>query len=158
MIDAWTDWAARVDGWLPPSDAARSERHRGLARLERCRGAHAEAAAHHGEALLAARAATAAGQTQRLTDPAEWLADELRVTGLLRETARLASDQARHRDALRTIQQAEHRLGQTERRLALVSGETKVADARGRLAQEREALGRAKGAVLDRMRGIQGGS
>lgn len=151
MIDAWQDWSARIDPWLPPNDAARSERHRGLSALERCRGADDSAAEHHGEALLAARAATNSLETGRLANPADWLRDELRVTGLLIETAQLASEQARHRDALRTLHQAERRLGQTERGLPLFAGETARSDARERLDAERSAVLLARDAVRARM-------
>ncbi|MEM9173831.1 MAG: hypothetical protein AAGC67_01240 [Myxococcota bacterium] len=153
LIDTWADWSARIDPWLPPSDAARSERHRSLAALERCRGAEAMAAAHHGEALLAARAATASTDPHRLTEADDGLADELRVTALLRETAGLASRQGRHRDALRTLHQAERRLGQVERRLPLIGDERTQGEARTRIAHEREAIGRVRSAALARMRG-----
>ncbi len=151
MIGTWQDWTARVDPWLPPSDAARSERHRGLAALERCRGERDSAAAHHGEALLAARAATTAREPTR-NAPEDWLTDELRLTGLLRETARLASEQSRHRDALRTLHQAEQRLGQAERRLPLFANEAAESEARNRVDEERSAIGLARHDVLERMR------
>ncbi|GEM_PF-1728493 len=153
MITAWDDWSAGVDPWLPPANDARSERHSGLARLERCRGDAAQAAAHHGEALLAAKAATRSPDVGRLTDPGAWLADELRVTGLLRETARDASEQARHRDALRTLHQAERRLGEAERRLPLFGAGDAAAEARTEVDREREALVATRDAVLTRMRG-----
>lgn len=152
LIRTWGDWSARIDPWLPPSDAARSERHRGLAALERCRGERDSAAAHHGEALLAARAATTARAPSQLADPDDWLTDELRLTGLLRETARMASDQARHRDALRTLHQAEQRLGQAEQRLPLfATGEARTL-ARTRVDEEKSAIGLARNEVLERMR------
>lgn len=153
MIGTWEDWSARVDPWLPPGDAARSERHRGLAGLERCRGERDSAAAHQGEALLAARAATTPRTPAEIADPVDWLTGELRVTSLLRETARLASEQARHRDALRTLRQAEQRLGRAEQRLPLVAGTRARGEARTRVDEERSAIGLARGEVLDRMRG-----
>lgn len=152
MIQAWSEWAARVDPWLPPPADARSERHLGLARLERCRGALDRAAEHHGEALLAAHAAATSTDPQRLTDPASWLADELRVTTLLRETARLASEQARHRDALRTLHQAEARLSRAERRLALFGSGGPARRARDQVSRERAAIDEARASTLARMR------
>lgn len=152
MIMAWDDWSARVDPWLPPAHDARSERHRGLARLERCRGGIAQAAAHHGEALLAARAATQSPDVGRLTDPSAWLADELRMTGLLRETARDASEHSRHRDALRTLHQAERRLGEAERRLPLFGAGNAATEARSQVEREREALVATREAVLSLLR------
>ena len=103
------------------------------------------------EALFAARAATNSLETERISNPADWLRDELRVTGLLIETAQLASEQARHRDALRTLHQAERRLGQTERGLPLFAGETARSDARDRLDAERSAVLLARDAVRARM-------
>ena len=152
MIGTWEDWTERVDPWLPPDDAARAERHRSLAALERCRGERASAAAHHGEALLAAHAATTSPDPARMVDADDWLTDELRVTGLLRETARTASEQSRHRDALRTLRQAEQRLGRAEQRLPLVSRPSAQSEVRARVDQERAAIGLARDEVLERMR------
>lgn len=153
MMGTWQEWSARIDPWLPPSDAARSERHRGLAALERCRGERDSAAAHQGEALLAARAATTSPAADEIAAPTDWLSGELRVTRLLRETAQLASEQARHRDALRTLRQAEQRLGGAEQRLPLFESGPARGEARTRVDEERAAIVLARSEVLERMRG-----
>ena len=74
------------------------------------------------------------------------------MTGLLRETAGDASEHGHHRDALRTLHQAEGRLGETERRLPLFGAGNASMEARSQVEREREALVATREAVLSRLR------
>lgn len=148
LTDTWSAWTARVDPWLPPSDSLRSERHRSLAILADCRGDGRRLRTHQGEALLAAQSATRQDVASTDTDPDQWWADTLRVATLLRETAEVAGREARHRDALRTLHQAERRLGTAETRLALLTEGPARHRAETALAEERSAIQAARERIL----------
>lgn len=151
LRDRWSAWSTRTDPWLPPSPAERSARHLGLARLERCRGDVAAAAAHQGEALLAANAARRDDAGMLLREPHRWLENELRVALLLRQNAELEHERRAHRDALRALGRAERRLEVIGSQLALIDGEEMRVDAAVRVEEERERILAARERVLTGM-------
>ena len=147
MAARWARWAGRVDPWLPPSSAERSERHEALAALDLCRGERARARRHQGEALLAAGAAADRSKQLLVDDPDAWLAAELQVSRLLRVSAERESRDRAHRDALRTISRAERRLARLAHQLVRFEAEDRER-AEARLGDERAAIESTRERIL----------
>jgi len=148
VFERWNAWADRVDPWLPPAATVRSDRHLGFARLARCRGDADAAAAHHGQAMLAANAARTEDPAERFRNPGEWLSNELRLTSLLLHAAQTERDEKRFRDALRTLTKADRRLITLEGQLGFLGEADAKAKASSALQSEREVVAAIREEIL----------
>jgi hypothetical protein len=167
----WGRWMDALDAVLASDAATLRDRHAQLARLEHCRGDLDAALAHQLRANAAAEAAAEAHRDARAVDgvaegrrglaavdPAAWLADELDLAALLRQTAEIERERRRYRQALAALGTAAARIDDVQRRLepratgvasssdrATVDGESEVEGESARIAS-------ARAEVLARMR------
>lgn len=136
----WTQWARRVDRWLPPAPAARSDRHLAFAALERCSGDLLAASEHQGEALLAANAARADLASEMFSRPDQWLANELRMTELFRHAAAVEAERRAFRQALIAVKNGERRLDSIRRQVDAWPEDAARSRAEPRLAAQEAEL------------------
>lgn len=151
MIERWTAWVDWADRWQAPEATKNRDRHLGLSRLEHCRGALAAAAAHHGEALLAANRARSTLVTTRVSDPARWLENELSMADLLHHAALVENDRNAFRNALVSLGQAEKRLATLSHQVQLLSEPEARDHARASIEEQRDELLTARSHVLASM-------
>jgi signal transduction histidine kinase len=151
MIERWTAWADWVDLWQVPQATQNRDRHLGLSRLERCRGDLAAAAAHQGEALLAANRARSTLVATLASDPGSWLENELSLADLLHHAALVESDRNSFRNALLSLGQAEKRLARLSNQIQLWSEPEARAHARASIEEQQDELLTARSHVIASM-------
>ncbi len=151
MIARWSRWSDQVDARVSIPPATRRDRHLELARLARCRGDQARAAAEQSAALLAANNARRALAATIATDPERWLENELELTRLFRETARTEQERRAFRRALAVLGQAEKQLDGIRLQVGLLPEPAERDRATTAVAEERDALYALREAVLASM-------
>lgn len=150
LLDRWAGWTRlfEVDA-LPPS--AQRERHVAIARLSVCKGDPSTAAAHRGEALLAASRAARESEALFAVDLRRWVAQEVRVVDLLGEVADEERARRSHRAALATLHRAEQRLERVRRRLATHPEPEARDDALAFVTEAEQGLARLRESIRNEM-------
>jgi hypothetical protein len=153
----WTRWTTAIDPLLRRNAAMLRDRHAQLSRLERCRGNLEGAFAHQ---IVANEAAEQVHSSRVDASPASvesWVDNQIRLAGLLRQTAELENDRRRFRIALATLARADAQLEEARQQIGDGGEPNDAKPSDDPLAVEKKRIEIVRNEVLDRM-GVDRGS